>query len=65
MFGEGIALKKLGNYAFCWCTNLRNIQFPDGLEAIGIGCFFGSGLKEVVLPASVNKVGADAFRKCE
>ena len=56
VFEAGNALKKIGNYTFSSCTSLRNIQFPDGLETIGIGCFGYSGLEKVVLPSSVREV---------
>ena len=61
VFGDGSQLKKIGGCAFCGCTRQKNIQFPDGLETIGIGCFRNSGIEDVVLPASVKEVGAGAF----
>ena len=56
VFVAGSALKNIGNWVFCNCTNLKNILFPDGLETIGRGCFERSGLEEVTLPASVKNV---------
>ena len=58
-------LKKIGNWAFWECKNLKNIRFPDGLETIGKDCFENSGLEEVVLPASVKNVESGAFSACE
>ena len=65
VFEAGSALKKIDNYAFYKCTSLRNIQFPDGLETIGVKCFCLSSLEEVVLPASVKNVESGAFNCCE
>ena len=61
VFEAGSALKKIGDYAFCNCTVLKNVQLPDGLETIGTDCFWNSGLEEVVFPASVREIGACAF----
>ena len=60
-FEAGSTLKKIDNFAFLGCTSLRNILFPDGLEAIGTNCFKSSGLEEVVLPVGVKSVGPWAF----
>ena len=65
VFEAGSVLKKMGSSAFYDSKNLRNIQFPDGLDTIGIDCFWGSGLEEVVLPESVKNVKACAFWGCE
>ena len=54
-------LQSIGDRAFRNCRSLTSIQFPDGLKDIGENCFENSGLKEVVLPASVREVDASAF----
>lgn len=36
----------------------------DGIKAVGVACFAGTGLREVVFPASVVEVGEDAFYGC-
>ena len=38
---------------FFHCVNLRRVELPEGLERIGAAAFQGSGVEEVVLPASV------------
>ena len=58
---EGSRLKAMQNNAFNGCMNLKSIRFPDGLERIGVECFCGSSLEEVILPESVKEVGAWAF----
>ena len=45
------------------CKHLKEVVFEEGskLETIGAKCFCRSGIKEIVLPASVKEVSADAF----
>ncbi|MBQ1335015.1 MAG: leucine-rich repeat protein, partial [Clostridia bacterium] len=49
----------IGDFAFQGCcdsyytTETLSISLPDGLERIGDGAFWGSGLKSVTIPASV------------
>ena len=51
----------VGYYGICEGT----VEIPDEVTAIGPGAFRGSGpLKKVVLPESVEFVGADAFADC-
>ena len=65
VFEAGSALKKIGNHELNSCTNLKNIRLPDGLETIGIGCLWYSGLEEITLPASVKSIELYAFYRCE
>lgn len=65
VFEAGSALKTIMQYAFGGCSNLRHIRLPDSLERLGIGCFSGSGLEELVLPAGVKTVGPNAFYGCK
>ena len=44
--------------------SLAHLDFPETLTGIGGGAFSGSGLVEVVLPASVEEIGMNAFRNC-
>ena len=44
--------------------NLRAINFVEGLESIGNGCFEGSMLMSVSIPDSVKSIGARAFANC-
>lgn len=52
-FGEGSRLRKIGRSAFSYCTSLRNIDLPAGLEDIGSKCFQESGLEEIVIPNGI------------
>lgn len=57
-------LKRLGDYTFSGCKNLRNVMLPDGFESIGECCFLENGLRSITLPSSVRRVGAGAFSCC-
>ena len=54
-------LKELGRYTFSRCSNLEQVNIPDGLTCIPYGCFFGTALKSVVLPESVSSIEGYAF----
>lgn len=46
-------------------TNLRHVEVPDGIEALGTGCFFDKrGILSVKLPVSLKHIGSKAFRNC-
>ncbi|MBD5244138.1 MAG: leucine-rich repeat protein [Barnesiella sp.] len=44
--------------AFSNCPSLEDVEFPPYLKSIGTGAFYATGLKEVVLPASVKSIGS-------
>lgn len=46
-------LKKIGNYSFLSCWNLKKIDLPDSLEEIGKCAFAGSGLQEISIPSKI------------
>lgn len=54
-------IKRIGDTAFEDCSNLRAINFPEGLLEIGVGAFKFSGLSSVVLPAGLQKISDEAF----
>lgn len=59
---KGLESIELG--AFESCNSLSSVRFPDGLVKLGVQCFAGSRICNVVLPESVREVGAEAFCSC-
>ena len=43
--------------------NQRKVNVPDGVTSIEYSAFTGSGIEEVVLPASVVTIGYSAFKE--
>ena len=58
-------LKSIECRAFKECKNLKGLEFPAGLEKIGFGAFFESGLESAALPASLRTIPQGAFSKCK
>ena len=50
---------------FYECTSLKNIDLPEGMESIGEGCFWESGLEEINIPKSVKKIEKSVFSECK
>lgn len=65
VFEVGSRLKTIGNGAFYQCSGLTAIDFPEGLERIGMFAFSQSGLESVTFPASLRTISQAAFTKCE
>lgn len=57
-------VSEIGSGAFRDCEKLEAIAFPAELKIIGSRAFYYSGLKNIVIPASVTSIGADAFGWC-
>lgn len=56
------SVKTIGDYAFGYCRNLKDIQLSYGLENIGEWVFCGCDSLEVVnMPNTVTSIGAYAF----
>ena len=49
-------LTVISDYAFSNCNSLKSITLPDSLRYIGEGAFTQSGIKRLVIPASVERV---------
>ena len=58
-------VKKIGSFAFYYCSDLAEIVFPEGLTSIGSAAFLGCKyLKSITLPPQTEYVGSSAFYDC-
>ena len=55
------SLKTIGQKAFFACSNLQDVNFPEGLETIGDASFSSTDIKELIIPDSVKKIEEGAF----
>ena len=51
--------------AFTMCSNLSEINLPEGLKSIGAYAFDGTQIRKVDIPASVTYIGDGAFSNCK
>ena len=58
-------MKKIGRGAFSFCTSLKNIDLPAGLEYIGSKCFQDSGLEEIVIPNGIVTIEFGTVASCK
>lgn len=59
------SLQKIGNCAFQFCKELKEITFPEGLITIdGLAFAYCTQLENVVLPEGLKSLGDSAFRSC-
>ena len=58
-------LKRIGNYAFKGCTNLRYLNIPETLEILGEGAFYDCHLiQEFSFPKNVKILESNTFYNC-
>ena len=57
-------IKKIGYYAFKYCSNLSQVTLNEGLEKIGLSAFEGTKIKSIVIPSSVKEIDDSAFSNC-
>lgn len=48
-------------YAFQNCSSLTSVTFCDGVKTIGSASFWGTGVKNVIIPTSVTTFGSNIF----
>ena len=59
------SVKSIGDGAFRWCVELRNITLPNGISSIGTGMFSRcQKLERITLPDSLQSIGRYAFDGC-
>ena len=60
------SVTKIGDYAFCKCTNLSSLTLPSSVKEIWSDAFRGcESLTSITLPSGVENVWSDTFRGCK
>ena len=59
------SVKKIGEEAFDGCKNLSGAKLPPNLKTIEDRAFMGTGISEVIIPATVRSIGTGAFDNTE
>lgn len=60
------SVTKIGDYAFCNCTNLTSIELSSGVTSLGYGAFAGcTNLSSITLPSNVKEIKFNAFGQCK
>lgn len=59
------SLKTIGDMAFDGCSNLKEIEIPNGIETIGRTAFRNCALTSLVIPESVKSIDGYAFNNCK
>ena len=58
-------LRVIERMAFQGCSSLESLVLPEGLERIESRAFSSCGLKEIIIPASVNAIANLVFLRCD
>ena len=56
---EGVTSIEMSSFAFC--EYLFDVHIPNTVASIGHSAFFGCSLSKIIIPESVQSIGADAF----
>lgn len=54
-------MDSIGGYAFCGCFGIKQITLPNNLTEIRAYSFSQTGIEKIVIPASVQRIGEQAF----
>lgn len=55
-------LTEIPEHKFTWCTQLKEIEIPEGVTTVGKECFvFCTALKKVTLPSTITTLVESAF----
>ena len=54
-------LKRIEEWTFYNCHNLKHVELPNGVEYIGKQCFTLSGIEEITLPSTLKEIGEKVF----
>ncbi len=54
-------MDSIGAYAFQSCWKIKELTIPENLTEIHAFCFSGTGITSITIPASVERIGEQAF----
>lgn len=54
-------VKRIGDMAFYFCTNLTKVNIPDGIKYIGYSAFQNCNLDTITIPESIDILESGAF----
>ncbi len=55
----------IGDYAFCYCDNLKKAVLPDSITELGVYAFaYSQALEEIEIPDNTEIIGGNAFTRC-
>jgi hypothetical protein len=58
--------RRIGEFAFAYCSALSQLDLPIGLETIGGSAFFEcKRLKDLTIPRGCTSIGERAFFNCQ
>ena len=58
-------ITKIGNYAFCFCSNITGVTLHNGITIIGsFGFYYCQSINNIIIPNSVSEIETYAFRYC-
>ena len=58
-------LKRIPDCNFEYWEHLEEIVIPEGIKSIADEAFIGTGIREVLLPSTIDKIGKGAFAYCD
>ena len=63
-YHDGMYITEIGRGAFKKCQALKSITIPASVKRIAAKAFCGSDIESIVVPATVEYIGGNAFHKC-
>lgn len=58
-------MKTIPTRMFMHCVALETLVIPEGVERIGLNCFYNSGLTNVTIPTTIKVLDFNAFLACD
>ena len=59
------SVKRIRDYAFYGCSELRHIDLPNSITSLGAACFSNcTTLDDIEIPSSIKEIDAWAFENC-